>query len=228
MNEEQTPVDGEEGSEEQAPQNVQLPLETYNALLDRLAALEEAEAQPRKAKDRPSTIDELAEEGRAPASQEPAVRQPPKDLDELTNTQLAMYIVDEINRQASDRLNKVEVSVETLRIWREIDKAEAKHQDFWQYEDKVRELSVANPSLSIEEAYLLAKSKSPVKEKQGDNRQNREPTRTERLLNLPARAFGEKPNVAPSSTSETNAKHTLRSAAQRAWEEQVGKGKTSL
>lgn len=218
------PKDGD-----QKVEKVELAPETYNALLERLEELEEAASSTGtpQATER-STLDELADEGRTTRTADP--REPGKNLDDMSNTEQTQYIVDEINRQAGDKLNKVEVAVETLRVLREIDKTEAKHDDFWQYENEVKELTMANPSMSIEDAYLLAKQKNPKsKDDKGEEGANKT-TRTERMLNLPSRAaHGEKPGVAVSTTVDSNPSgKTLRSAAEKAWEESVGKEKPEV
>jgi hypothetical protein len=115
-----------------------------------------------------------------------------------------------------------------MRVLREIDKAESKYEDFWQYEDKIRDISIANPSLGIEDAYQLAKSKTPARIKEGDDKTERKVTRTEKLLNLPARTFGEKPTVAAGSTRDIVRGDNLKKAAERAWDDVVGKGKVTL
>jgi len=216
-----------ERTDQTSQSKVELDVETYNALLDRVAELEESSALPRRQSDEPSSVDELAEEAKSRGRQ-PAIVTPPRDIDEMSNTQLVQYVFEVIDQQAAPRLNKMEVAVETMRVLREIDKAEGKYKDFWRYGDVIKEVSTANPSLSIEDAYHLAKSRSPRSEEEGEKPQKKEPTRTEKLLNLPARTFGEKPGIATSSTREVNRSESLRSAAERAWEESVGKGKTSI
>lgn len=223
----ETKVEEGERTDQTPASKVELDVETYNALLDRVAELEDATAVPRRQSDEPSSVDELAEEARSRGRQ-PAIVTPPKDIDEMSNTQLAQYVFDTINQQAAERINKMEVSVETMRVLREIDKAEVKYKDFWRYGDAIKEVSTANPSLSIEDAYHLAKSRSPRAEEEGDKPQKKEPTKTEKLLNLPARTFGEKPTIAASSTRDVHRQESIRSAAERAWEEQVGKGKLTI
>jgi hypothetical protein len=221
LNPEQTP--------EQTPSEalrVELTPEQYNALLDRITELEAENATPRtRSTSREAlTLDELAEEARRPARRE--APPPTEKIDEMSNTQLAQFIFDTINEQAGDRLQKIETTVETIKVMREIDQAAAKHEDFWQYEDRIREISTENPTLSIERAYKLAKSESPApaKPKEGE----RQPSKTERLLNLPPRVFGEKPGAASAATKPSMKSETLTSAAERAWNEAVGEGKDRL
>ena len=209
---------------EEAPGKIELTDEQYAALLERTASLEELENATKESRQKPS-LDDLVHEGTQKQKEEE--KQLPVDLDELSNTQLVNVVLDVINSQAGEKLNKMEVAVETLRIAREIDKAEVKYDDFWIYEDAIREISMNNESLSIEDAYQLAKLKNPQKTTDGENKERKQ-TRTEKLLNLPPRTFGEKPSVAVASTTSLDRGETLKSAATKAWEEVVGKGKVSV
>jgi len=216
-------------TDDQKPSTVELPAETYNALIERIGELEDQVTSVGVVQSTErSTLDELADEGRTTKTDMP--REPFKNLDDMSNTEVAQYVVDEINRQAGEKLNKVEVSIETLRVLREIDKAESKYDDFWLYENLVKDYTMANPSMSIEDAYLLAKQKSPKQVKDEDGDKSEKKTKTEKLLNLPSRAaLGEKPGVAASSTEDSRpGKHTLKSAAEKAWEETVGKNKSEV
>jgi len=209
---------------EQAPSKIELTDEQYAALLERTASLEELENATRESRQKPS-LDDLVHEGTQKKEEEE--KQLPADLDELSNTQLVNVVLDVINSQAGEKLNKIEVAVETLRIAREIDKVEAKYNDFWMYEDAIRDISMNNESLGIEDAYQLAKLKNPQETTDGENKERKQ-TRTEKLLNLPPRTFGEKPSVAVASTTSLNRSETLKSAATKAWDEVVGKGKVSV
>ena len=217
-------IEGEDILEEENRSIVELDADTYDGLLERLAELEERSDQP-KQKSR-STVDELADEGTQYEQDTQVVL--PADLDDLNNTQLVTYLVDTINSQAGKRLEHVEVALETMRVAREIDKVENKYTDFWTYGNKIKEIALANPALTIERAYHLAKAEMPKQNKTGEESNKREQTRTERLLKLPARTYGEKPTMAASSTSEMNKGTSLKSAAERAWEETVGKDKKSI
>lgn len=216
--------EGEETKQENK-QVVELDTDTYDSLLERLAELEEMATKPKH--EPKSTIDELADEGTSHSERESQLTLP-TDIDDLNNTQLVTYLVDTINSQAGERLNRIEVALETMRVAREIDKVENKYEDFWTYGEKIKEIALANPALTIERAYHLAKAEMPKQKPTGDQSKQREPTRTERLLKLPARTYGEKPSIATSSTSEMNRGMSLKSAAERAWEENVGKGKQSI
>lgn len=226
MSEEENNTQSEEETEAQS--KIEIDANTYGALLDRIAELEDmTSARPTQQNLERSPIDELADEGRSHETQESVIT-PPKDLDEMSNAQLVDFIFTSINQQAAGRIDKIEVAVETLRVAREIDKAESKYSDFWLYGDQVKKIALANPALSIERAYHLAKAENPKKQESSDKTKPREPTRTEKLLHLPTRTFGEKPTVATASTSETKRGLGREEAAKRAWDEVVGPDKQSV
>jgi len=193
----------------------------YAALLDRVAELEDVSLS--KGKKEIYDVDELAEEGKRP---EVKPKEEEVDWDALSNKELVERIVGSVNEAGVGLVTKIE----TLKVLREIDKGEAKHKDFWDYEKDIRKIASENPTLSIEDAYQLAKAKKgggKEEKKEGEKGEEvgAKTTRTEKLLNLPPR--GEKPGVVSSSTREGKVK-TLREAADRAWDEAVGKGKESI
>lgn len=220
-------VEKVEGEKEAGEEKVSLDRETYNALLDRVSELEALSVPPKKGKDDVVDIDELAEEGRSSRKQT-STREEEVDFDSMSNTQLVQFLSQRLDEALGARLSSVETTVETLKVLREIDKAEAKHEDFWDYKDEIKSISIRNPTLSIEEAYQLAKSGKPPKEKGKEGEEKVVTTRTEKLLKLPPRVSGEKPTgVAPSAT-KTGQTKGIKSAAEKAWDDVVGKGKVEI
>ncbi|MCL6441693.1 MAG: hypothetical protein K6T27_09410, partial [Thermoleophilum sp.] len=207
-------------------QEVTLSAEQYAALLDRLAELEEvALSKAKEAKKETYDVDELAKLGKAVQTRE-APREEEVDLEQLSNKELVNYVLSLGQQTISQQLLALETKLETLRVQREIDKCEQKYKDFWDYEEDIKKIAVENPSLSIEQAYRLAKS---LKEEKGENlRAPEAKPRTQVLFNLPPRPpMGEKPGrVAPKSTQAAEIK-TLKDAAAKAWEEVVG-GKSEI
>ena len=208
----------EKKEEKQFTTKIELTPEQYNAMLDDMAELEALRAaKPKKEKeeeDEELDVEKLAREGKKTKAKE---EEETLDLDNMTNTQLANAILKEIDKRNNDRLNPLEVTVETLRMLREIDKAEGKHEDFWDYGEQVQKMCVTDPNLSVEDAYILAKSKAPVKKEKGEK--ETVPTKTERLLKLPPRVHGEKPGVAAGTTINIDKGKTVKSAAEKAWED---------
>lgn len=211
------------------PQEVKLPAEQYNALLDRLVELEGLATRVPSAPREPVTdLDRLAEEGRRRETP-PARPAEQIDVDGLTNTQLADLIINEVNRQGGERVKQLEVAVESIRLMHEIDRCEKKYTDFSDYEPDIRKLAMANPSLSIEQAYKLAKIDKEESGKGKGTPANVVESTTAKLFKLPPRVIGgEKPGMPSSSTAENKGSTTTRSAAMRAWDEIVGKGKNDL
>ena len=201
---------------EDAGEKVVLSKDQYTGLLERLDELETAassQASRRKAED----IDALAQEGVTKSTpQEPQQQGPVKPLDEMSNSELVNLIMNEVGTGGRELMTKVQ----TLEVLREIDKCEIKYPDFWDHEQEVHKLAVANPTLSIEQCYKLAKeAKGPVEKKDPKGEpQERLKTRTEKLLNLPS--LGERPSIAPGAT-KVGGITSLKDAAEAAWAEVI-------
>lgn len=206
-------------------EGVTLSGDQYNALLDRIYELESEAAN--RSRDRSTyDVDDLADEARRqPVNQRRAANDTDENVEEMNQEQFASYVVGEVNKVVGRVVNEVE----TLKVLREIDKCEAKYEDFWEYEQEVQRIASENPQMSIERAYRLAKAESGEKGDKGTKSKTaNQPSTTEKLLRLPPRSMpGEKPGVAPGSTSEGDVK-TLKGAAERAWDEAVGKGKNEI
>jgi len=216
---------------------VNLSEEQYGQLLDRIAELEELSST---AKSRVSKevydIDELAEEGKRERrekgkEEEEAKQLTSEEIDNMSNTQLVNFIF----QQGDQRIGDMNVKVETLRVLREIDKAEDKYPDFWKHEKEVRQMAIENPSLSIDKVYKLVKLEKGEEIPKGEKKKEGEEeeatakvTRTEKILRLsPRGSIGEKPGVASRSTKGSEIK-TLKEASSRAWDEIVGEGKETF
>lgn len=195
---------------------ITLTKEQYEALLDRVAELEDASL---KATRSTYSLDELAEEAKRPSKIEE--EEEGVDWDEISGKELVKKVTEVVNQLGM----RLQTEVEVLKVQREIDKCEAKYPDFWEYEEDIRRIAVENPSLSIEKAYKLAKAEKEGGK--GEKEKEVAKTKTEKLLNLPPRSGGEKPGVVSSSTKASEVK-TLREAALKAWEDTVGKGKTEI
>ena len=214
-------VKGEEGEikkeeevKKEEEQTVTLTGEQYNALVDRLAELEDSLLHG-PAKKEVYTLDELESQGRRRAPKTEAIAE--EDIDGLTNTQLANLIFDKAKNEV---ILPLQTEVATLKVLREIDKCELKHNDFWEYEKEIYAISTKNPSLSIEDSYKLAKGDRKEKEEA-----NPEKRIGKKVHNLPPKVIlGEKPGSLNAVTKTSEVK-TLKDAATRAWEEIEGAGK---
>lgn len=215
----------EEKKGEKEEKVVTLSESQYSALLDRVAELEDVSLSKKKDI---YDIDELAEEGKR--REVIPVKGEEVDWEALSNKELVDKIVEAVNQGGL----QLQTQIETQKVLREIDKCEVKYDDFWKFEKDIRRIATENPTLSIEKAYRLAKLEiegdKKEEKKEGEKREEvgAKTTRTEKLLNLPPRVpGGEKPGVVSSSTKGSQTK-TLREAADRAWDEAVGKGKESI
>lgn len=193
----------------------------YDALLDRLAELETISLST--GKDKPSsqirTLDDLADEGQRPTQPQPTG--PQKDLNDMDNRELVGFIADMINPVAQDLATRVE----TVRLLREIDKVCEKYDDFEEYQDQVLDIGRRNPRLSVEEAYVLAKGRSPKAKQASSEEGEPNPSKRTLIYTLPKRVTpGERPGV-PTHTTRTTTPVTIESAAERAWEDIHGKDK---
>lgn len=210
MNEEQRNQEEkkvEEGQEESGGK-IELDVDTYQALLDRLDELESA------GKKSSNPIKDLADEGRG--RQQP-VKQEEVDLDGMSQSELAGYIVQQIGQQF---VHPVSVEMQGIKLALEIDKLE-KDEDygpaFKEHQDKVFELATENPKLSLKQATAIAvkeaskTSKSETSDKVKD--------RDARLRHLP-KAFphSERPGTS-SGTMKKEEPKDRKGAAERAIEE---------
>lgn len=205
---------------EEEKQEVTLSAEQYSALLDKVTELEEISQRSKK---EVFDLDDLAEEGRRKKVEKPPAKE--VDLEGMTNAQLVEHVFEEVNKAGA----ALDVKIETLKLLREIDKCEAKYDDFWKYEKEIRKTASENPTLSLEKAYKLAKLDEPKKGEKKEEEEGEPKDKRTILHTLPPKltSKGEKPGVASSATKGSEIK-TLKEATQRAWDEVVGKGKESI
>jgi len=200
----------ESESVEKEEGKVVLTQEQYSALLERL---DELESTPPPSKS--NSLDALADEGMS-KSTIPQYQPNVKDLDDMTNKEIVELVMSEVGNYGKGILAKVQ----TLEVLREIDKCENKYSDFWDFEQDVYKLASANPTLSIEQCYKLAKEDTAKNDVKSDkSTTDRQRTKTEKLLNLPsARLAGERPSVSSNST-KAGGILTVKEAAEAAFKE---------
>jgi len=196
--------DGANGStqeEDVETQQVTLSAEQYNALLDRVTELESTPSA--------DGMDHLIKEGQSPYQEgQTFSREKEVDYEELSNTQL----MGEINRKLDQRDSLIQTEVQTLKLLREVDQCEQKHDDFYDYQKEIYDIAVQNPNLNIEQVYTLAKATGGKKEVEGGKK--------EKLLTLPPRAvFGSGSSIAPGATKSNEKVFSLKDAAEKAWAE---------
>lgn len=219
MAEENTNTASDVNTTSDEPTEVAIPAETYDELLDRLEALEEENISLRTPKKDDVDLDSLLEDEPEPTPSRQ--EQKPIDFENLSNGELANVILGQVENFAKPIMNKLYY----LEVKGEIKECQSKHDDFDTYAKEIQTLATKKPTLSIEEAYSIVKSKHPAKPKDEseEGKESQKRTATERLLNLPKRkVYGEKPTITPSSTTKQNILST-RDAAEEAWEEVMSK-----
>lgn len=93
------------------------------------------------------------------------------DLEGMSNAQLTEHITESvvkaINEQSikpmQERFGVAEDKMERKFIQGDIDTAAENYSDFWQWKDEISKIVEEKPNLSIDEAYAIARSKSPDK-----------------------------------------------------------------
>jgi len=214
------------------PMKVELTAEQYNAILDRMEeqdkVIEKLTSSSKKEKSSSvQDIDELAREGREKKKDEKVE----VDWDSMSNKELVGAVFQLMDEHVVKPLN---VELQTIKVMNEIDKVAAKHEDFYDIQDRVKEIAIENPTLSIEKAYKMAKleveeeTDAQQKSKDRDEADGTKESSMKRgkgvHLLIPSRpTLGERPGISGGTTRQGPAK-TTREAAERAWDTVVGKG----
>jgi len=228
-----SPPEKKESSTTQQVTKVELTAEQYSAILDRMEEqdkmIERLTSSSKKEKSSSvQDIDELAREGREKKKGE----QVEIDWDSMGNRELVGAVFQLMDEHVVKPLN---VELQTIKVMNEIDKVAAKHEDFYDLQDRVKEIAIENPTLSIEKAYKMAKleaeeetgaqRKSKDRDEAGNEIDESSAKRGKGVhLLIPSRpTLGERPGLSGGSTRQGPAK-TTREAAERAWDTVVGKG----
>ena len=216
--EDQNKGDTGAGTEDQGVEEVKIPAGTYNALLDRLNELEEAVTKAATGGKKGNEIDELADEGRGRRAPQAPPAEAAVDLENVTNRDLVNMILGHVEQ---NMMQPILVGLEKLRIQGEIKDLNA--PDFDEYKDAIYKIASKNPTLSIKQAYKLAKEEAPAKG--GDKSET--PSRRDVLTNLPPRrpTPSEKPGTSQSATRKGDPS-TIKDAAMMALEDMKKAGRT--
>lgn len=208
--------------EPQGEGQVTLTVEQYKALMEKLEGLEKKLGEKSsKSPDEPLDLDYLVREA---YKQPPAPQEPQVDLEELTVPELVEYTIRQVQEQLIAPLYQ-EILAE--RYTRQVKETAQEFEDFWDHADEVKKVCLANPGMTVRQAYLLVKAQKgefPTPKGKGEKkvaeREAQEEGEGERVVTLPKRRppSGEKPGV-PGSTVKTATPETIREAALRAMEE---------
>jgi hypothetical protein len=207
--------DEAKNQETKQPDKVELDAEVYTALLDRLDELEASHAGKSKDKEEGEDIDSLAQQAQPQQQQSRQV-----DLERLNNQGLAAYIARELT---SDVINPMLVKLSQIELRLEEKELSGQYEDFEGVKKDTYALLHKNPSLSLEQAYHLAKTQTVKSEKQKSKTDDVPATaKGGALRHLPQRPaiHGEKPSgAAKAATQAATTYKTNRSAAERAIED---------
>lgn len=131
------------------------------------------------------------------------------DLDSMSRAQLVELIVNKVSQQVTDQVNSLKGTVGDMMAGMEVKEASAKYSDFWEYKDAMRALVKKNDSLTIDDAYKLAKA-------------NRQYEKSEAEKQAAAKAVAEKPGGIASSAAQPANFKNKEAAADDAWSRIVG------
>lgn len=196
-----TPAPATTPAPEPAPEMGAVLTQIANTLGQVSERLEKLENKPPTSVDPLTLLDQFEDTSRTARQVDTQVRE--QDLERMTSTQLAQFIVQNIGEEYIQPLTN---RVEALRIKLEIAETASKYKDFWEYKDQVWAIGKAKPMLSVEEAYLIATGKAPKKETPPT------PTLTPTPRPTPKPPLGEKPNTTTPTTTEVP-KTTAEAAA---------------
>ncbi len=204
-------------------------LQKLNERLEKLESPQSASKQEPKAD--AATLDELLQElakdgvpersqqGRGQQAQQQVPQETP-DLERMTSTQLANFVVQHMHTTYFQPLVE---QIELIRIRDEIKdaarEAKANGEDFADVKNDVFKVLEKRPNLTVREAYKLVKSSKPrAAQDSGSDKPGEKRDKTARTL----ADLGERPSVSRAASSPASAK-TIREAAERAWDEVMEK-----
>lgn len=145
------------------------------------------------------------------------------DIDALDNRGLVKYMTSQIadlitplRQQISQSDNKLEET----RASGEVEKASSTYDDFFQFKDEIEETIKANPALSVDDAYHLARAHNPAKVNALTKAAEEAATKkAEEEAPKEDAAFG---GLLPTSTIGEAAQHmSAKEAGEAAWDEHM-------
>jgi len=207
--------------EEEQEKRVQETQETLRELTKSVAALVDGMSGLTK------RVDEITETRSASRPSEDEFAQF-GDLEVLSRKDFMDVILKKMEKVLEDKLDGVTKEVSTVKAERESDlvrnqikQAEKDHPDFWEWREEMKELVQRNPSLTAEDAYILARASNAKKAKEIDAKYTKEDKREgEEKEKKGTPSFG---GLTPTSGSTTdNDNLTKEDAAETAWRRVFG------
>lgn len=161
-----------------------IPKEDHDKVLEELETLKSQQGKNQGAVERLladpdiQKVLELKSSGKAVSfadeREEPQYETPTGDLEDMTNTELAAYVTKGLLTELpkviksdieglKNSLEAVEAKLrasETQQIKSQVESLSQKYKDFSSFKPQMAEIAQQNPALSVEELYILAKSRS--------------------------------------------------------------------
>ena len=180
-------------------------LRTVNALNEKIAGME---ADLKAQKNPPLTEEDIIKDLEKDNPKSPDLSK--IDIEQLSNAELAGLILSEVERAF---FTPVVHRVELLRVREELKEAKNKYSDFDEYKNETHKIASANPSLSIEDSYLMAKAKAgklvakPEEKVPSKVVDLEDAKKAKEAPKVPQGATGTKPVQTPASVEQTNPKN---------------------
>jgi len=156
----------------------------------------------------------------------------PQDFDLMTNRELIGYVKGEFQKgftQLSEDIKSTRASGEKTAAAAEAERMSAKHDDFWDLRREVSAQIEANPYLTLDQAYKLAKVENPDKVKDITDAKLKGTENDPEKVKAAAEERSKYPfgGLLPTSgKTSRNEKMTTDQAADAAWDEHFGSATT--
>ncbi len=82
------------------------------------------------------------------------------DLDSMSNKELVDYILATMRGELRQTVEPVQKGVQFAEMQRQVNETSAKYPDFWDFRNDMVNLARNHPTLTAEDAYLIAKGKA--------------------------------------------------------------------
>lgn len=206
--EEERKEEGQKEEEEQKEEQVTLSKTEYAEMVNKMNQMQgaiESFLEKETEKDQRSEQEKQAQRAR----EEAAARGPVKDLDLMTNKEFAVALLTEVENRVARPLLQMVSTLAVKDEKRDLEKYCDKNGDkFEDYEEEVFKIATEKPTLSLMEAFKLAKAGRKGEEKKEEKKEEKEKG--------PAGGGGEKPS---GGKFKAGGNLTLDQAAKRAFDE---------
>lgn len=122
-------------------------------------------------------LKELEGSVKAPPKQEPEEDLSKVDLEGMSRTDLVNFITNQMSKKMEKILSGVQGKIENVsqqtrqsKLEQEIERLSEKHKDFYDWTDEMRSIHKKHPTMSVAEAYKLARTEDPDKAKKLDDK----------------------------------------------------------